>query len=337
MPASPFPSRTTRSDGLAQDGAIPLEKGLPAAEVDRRLVALTRVHRRVEAALCFYLREVDQRRLYLRFGHASTIDYARERLGFEDRKTRTFLFVAERCRSLPQLGEALRRGDLPWTKARELVRIAQPETEQQWLDKCQALSNRQLESEVRKALPPVRKKTLILVLEGDLLETWEQAREATERLAGKVLSDIEVLDLMCAEVLSAYALTPPRGPEHAESAPDDAYEKLRWLVLERDGWKCTRPGCRCRSGLEVNHIIPRGRGGPDVASNLHSVCAVCHAAITTNRLKVSGRAPDGLRWEGPFGIIEKPLPLVEPSRVEASASMVSAAFPVGGRGPEDHS
>jgi hypothetical protein len=32
-------------------------------------------------------------------------------------------------------------------------------------------------------------------------------------------------------------------------------------------------------------------------------------AITQGRLKVSGRAPDGLTWEGPFGVIEKPLPL----------------------------
>ena len=39
------------------------------------------------------------------------------------------------------------------------------------------------------------------------------------------------------------------------------------------------------------------------------MCAACHLAITERRLKVSGRAPDGLTWEGPFGVIEKPLPL----------------------------
>ena len=32
------------------------------------------------------------------------------------------------------------------------------------------------------------------------------------------------------------------------------------------------------------------------------------------RLKVSGRAPDGLTWEGPFGVIEKPLPLSMPEQ-----------------------
>jgi hypothetical protein len=49
--------------------------------------------------------------------------------------------------------------------------------------------------------------------------------------------------------------------------------------------------------------------GSDEDFNKHLVCAACHIAITEGRLKVSGRAPDGLTWEGPFGVIEKPLPL----------------------------
>jgi hypothetical protein len=85
-------------------------------------------------------------------------------------------------------------------------------------------------------------------------------------------------------------------------------------IAERDGWKCTRPGCRCRTGLQGNDIIPRSQGGPDEAWNKHTVCAVCHLAITEGRLKVSGGAPDGLTWEGPFGVIEKPLPLASPEQ-----------------------
>jgi hypothetical protein len=219
--------RARRTDSLDQPQDISLEKGLPAAEVDRRLVALARAHRRVEAALCFYLYEVQERWLYLRFGHASTVDYARERLGFEERKTRTFLFVAERSPSLPRIANALRRGDLPWTKAREVVRVAQPETERQWLEKCRTLSNRQLESEVRKALPPVAKRTLVLILEGDALETWEQTREAVERLAGKSLSDMEVFDLMCAVILCTYALTPAYGAKDAGADDDKKSDATR--------------------------------------------------------------------------------------------------------------
>jgi hypothetical protein len=211
--------------------------------------------------------------------------------------------MAVRLDVLPKMKEAFRKGDIPWTKAREAIKAATPETDADWVDKCQELSNRQIEQEVRSVLPPVRKKTLVFVLEGDMLEQWEQAREACERLAGQTLSETQALELMCAEMLCTYATTPPFDPEDEE---DGGFARN---VAERDSWICSRPGCRCRSGLTANHIIPRSQSGPDEDWNLHLVCAACHLAITEGRLKVSGRAPDGLTWEGPFGVIEKPLPL----------------------------
>ena len=298
-------STATNSTQITTGKLLAMKKGLPAKEVDRRLVALSRVHRRVESVLCFYLQEVEDRRLYLKYGFASVVDYARERLGFEDRKTRTLVQMAERFEKLPHLEKAFRSGDIPWTKAREVVKVAKPETERDWLAKCRKMTNRQLEQEVRRTVPPVKKKTIVLVLEDDRLETWEQTREALERLAGKTLSDIEVFDLMCAEALCTYATTPAFGD--GEETNGGFVRK----VAERDGWKCTRPGCSNRSALTANHVVPRARCGPDEDWNLHTVCAVCHAAITDGRLKVRGRAPDRITWEGPFGVIEKPLPLTK--------------------------
>jgi hypothetical protein len=284
------------------------KQGLKAEEVDRRLLVLSKAQRRVESALCYYLQEVDERELYRGFGHASTVDYARERLGFEDRKTWTLLQLARRLKVLPELKKAFGDGKIPWTKAREATKAATPETDKAWVEKCETLSNRQLEQEVKQTLPPVKKKTLVLVLENEMLDVWEQTREACERLAGKTLSDIEVFDLMCAEVLCTFAATPPFDPEDEE---DGGYVRS---IAERDGWKCSRPGCRCRTGLQGNHIIPRSQGGSDEDWNKHTVCAACHLAITEGRLTVSGRAPDGLAWEGPFGVIEKPLPLSGPEQ-----------------------
>ncbi len=86
---------------LLTEADIRIEMGLPAKEVDRRLVSLARTDRQVEAALCFYLQEVDQRQLYREYGHASTEAYSRERLGFQDRKTRSLLFMAHRMDELP--------------------------------------------------------------------------------------------------------------------------------------------------------------------------------------------------------------------------------------------
>jgi hypothetical protein len=179
------------------------------------------------------------------------------------------------------------------------------------------MTNRQIEKEVKQTLPPVKKRTLVLVLEGDMLNVWEQTREACERLAGKALTDIEVFDLMCAEVLCTYATTPPFDPEK-----EDDGGAVR-SIAERDGWKCTRPGCRSRTALQGDHIVPRSQGGRDKDWNKTTLCAVCHHAKTTGILKVSGRAPDGLTWEGPFGVIEKPLPLPPPRPTNGAGGSIA--------------
>jgi cytochrome c553 len=227
--------------------------------------------------------------------------------------------------------KAFSKGTIPWTKAREAVKAATPETDKKWVKKCLEMTNRQIEKEVKQTLPPLKKKTLVLVLEGDMLNVWEQTREACERLAGKTLTDMEVFDLMCAEVLCTYATTPPFDPEK-----DDDGGFVR-SIAERDGWRCTRPGCRARTALQGDHIKARSQGGSDKDWNKTTLCAACHHAKTTGILKVSGRAPDGLTWEGPFGVIEKPLPLPEPTNGAGGSLAREVRASYGGEKPLSNS
>ena len=48
-------------------------------------------------------------------------------------------------------------------------------------------------------------------------------------------------------------------------------------VLERDGYRCSfvsQAGerCACRVDLEIDHIVPVGRGGSSAESNLRTLC-----------------------------------------------------------------
>jgi len=58
-----------------------------------------------------------------------------------------------------------------------------------------------------------------------------------------------------------------------------AWRSLRFLVLRRDGWRCTccKRSVRARGESRVDHIEPR-RKRPDlqlVLSNLRTLCASC--------------------------------------------------------------
>jgi hypothetical protein len=66
-------------------------------------------------------------------------------------------------------------------------------------------------------------------------------------------------------------------------AEHGSYRLLRagvwWDVLARDNWKCCACG-RTSQGeavrLEVDHIIPRSKGGTDDLSNLQTLCRKCN-------------------------------------------------------------
>jgi hypothetical protein len=76
-----------------------------------------------------------------------------------------------------------------------------------------------------------------------------------------------------------------------------ASSTLQRRVIERDGCRCTAPGCTARRNLQVNHIEERSHGGPDAAWNLHAVCAAHHLHyIHGGRASVRGRAPGNMVW-----------------------------------------
>jgi hypothetical protein len=69
-------------------------------------------------------------------------------------------------------------------------------------------------------------------------------------------------------------------------------------IFERDGFRCTSPGCRSSRNLQAHHIRFRSQGGGDEPSNLTTLCAACHqfAVHRAGVLRVKGQAPHRLVW-----------------------------------------
>ena len=77
----------------------------------------------------------------------------------------------------------------------------------------------------------------------------------------------------------------------------DIPRKTRYHVERRDHGRCTVPGCRSSRGLEIHHLVERSRGGSHEASNLTLACTRHHLSVHAGKLRITGTAPDRLRFE----------------------------------------
>jgi len=91
--------------------------------------------------------------------------------------------------------------------------------------------------------------------EDDAPDTDSPAESETE--AGPVFPWAESIDT---DPVMQPSLFESEAVAEADYESDLEYKRMRDLVLERDGWKCTVPYCSARSQLTVHHIQYRSRG-----------------------------------------------------------------------------
>jgi 5-methylcytosine-specific restriction endonuclease McrA len=73
-------------------------------------------------------------------------------------------------------------------------------------------------------------------------------------------------------------------------------------VFERDGWRCTVPGCTSQRNLHAHHVVFRSAGGSDDDANLTTLCAAHHQrGVHAGVIRITGRAPGSLVFELPLG------------------------------------
>jgi hypothetical protein len=68
---------------------------------------------------------------------------------------------------------------------------------------------------------------------------------------------------------------------------------VRRRVLERDGRKCSAPGCRHGQYLDLHHVKPRAEGGDHDPDRLVTLCGVHHRAAHVGTLVVTGSYSSG--------------------------------------------
>ncbi len=140
----------------------------PAARVDRALrEALAACDRAQECAVLWFA-EVQRRALYREFGCASLEIYATEALGFTQNRYWQFKRLADDLDRLPALKEAVATGEIGWTKAQQVARVATPDTQQAWVAKAVTTGRRELAREVQAARAVVMAEARRVVARDDV-------------------------------------------------------------------------------------------------------------------------------------------------------------------------
>ncbi len=303
-----------------------------AFELDARLRRAVALEQRAWSEVGALLSIVASERLFLDAGYPSLESYARDRLGISPRKARALLRLERAGAACPELLACYRDGQLSWTQAQALVPIllldhAVP-WRAGWIEHALHVSIRRLEEDVERAIafeelaPPDPRQTCAKPTRGEsshepapraaenarfvftapldvanlIRATICTVRRHLERRTGQLPSEGEAVDAMFDHAFESWGANEPRVPrEHR--------------VFERDGWRCTAPGCSSYRNLQDHHIIFRSKGGSDALSNRTTLCAWHHLrGVHANRIRCKGEAPHGLEFE--FGLRTEGPPLL---------------------------
>ena len=244
-------------------------------------------------------------------GYRTRDAYARERLGMDPTRARALVRLERALVLNETLARTYRSGSLSWMKTSVLAPLVCVDSlgwfVEDWVAWAGRVTVRRLREDVEQALvlsetdpeafrrgggrPPqvcgdreirAQHRGAEKGVAGDERDIgaaprdWERHLEGDERgrLSGAMLD----------HVLSAWGL--------------DGKTAARYEVFARDGWRCAVPGCTSMQNLHSHHIRFRSAEGSDAPENRITLCAFHHLrGVHAGRVRCTGRAPDGLRWE----------------------------------------
>ncbi len=188
------------------------DESVSVEEVDRVLRTLRGMRSVSDYQLGGWLKRGWELGVHRTYGYADFREYARRVFGFSGRMTEERLRVAMVLEGLPKMTRAFREGKLLYSVVRELTRVATAQTEEEWVDRVESLSARQVErlvSERRRGDRPSDagsaenvRTPVTLRLRADTRALLAEARRMLTAAAGESLDDDELVGLMARAVLS---------------------------------------------------------------------------------------------------------------------------------------
>lgn len=127
------------------------QSGQTASQANAAIKSSLKTRDAAQQCAVLWFEEILVRKLYLTLGYSSINQYAKVELGFSKSHIGEFLQLCRTFKKLPKVKQKIASGELPYTSARVLARVANEETQDGWLDFAVNHSRRALEKEVKVA------------------------------------------------------------------------------------------------------------------------------------------------------------------------------------------
>jgi len=219
------------ASGVASEAALGCAalESQSAEELDGCVRALASALAGHELRLARLLLKLHRADGWRRLGYATEGQYARERLGCSRSSLLAKRALAVRLEQLPQVVEALSTGHIGVEAALQLVRIATPRTEGEWVERARRRTVKHLREEVAAALTAVR-----LSGEEDCPPPFDAELQAFQELERVVVS--------------GRVVEPRRAANESFDAPSKT-ERRAWPVMLRSLERWLERGVQFSAGL----------------------------------------------------------------------------------------
>jgi len=150
-------------------------------------------------------------RVHVPMGMGSFYEYVDRTLGYSRRFVAERLRVARALGELPALCAAVRRNEIPWTAAREISRVATPDTVDAWIETCRGEAVRDVERHVAGRRPgdrpsdpaddSARRHRVRFEVAGETLALLREARQRLLGQTGEHVSDDQLIQALSRALL----------------------------------------------------------------------------------------------------------------------------------------
>lgn len=127
------------------------QAGMPAISAHHALKTAVKTLEQAQQCAVLWFGDIYERRLFKELGYSSITMYAQKELGFSAARTSDYVKISQRLKQLPRVEAEVRSGKLGYTKAREVVKVADKRNEDQWLEVAHRQSRDDLAHQVKVA------------------------------------------------------------------------------------------------------------------------------------------------------------------------------------------